>query len=249
MARATAYRILRRLALLLAGDPDPVSHFHSNTYLRHNARRLEHLASLRIGVAGLSVLEVGAGIGDHSHYYIDRGCRITITEAREANLQYLRGRYPGHEIRQLDLDHPEPLGQAPFDVVHCYGVLYHLADPERALAFLASHCGGMLFLETRVSPGEEDAINQVGEKKDRPTEAFSGVGCRPTRPWLFGQLRRHFAYVYIPKTQPNHEEFPVDWTRPAPPSRSIRAIFIASREPIDNNLLLTELPVFQSRHA
>jgi hypothetical protein len=51
----------------------PALQFHSDFYIRHTARRLEHLASLRIPVAALSVLEVGAGIGDHSNYYMDRG--------------------------------------------------------------------------------------------------------------------------------------------------------------------------------
>src|SRR5262245_59527575 len=40
--------------------------FHSDSYRRHNARRLEHLASLRLAVAHATVLEVGAGVGDHS---------------------------------------------------------------------------------------------------------------------------------------------------------------------------------------
>lgn len=83
---------------------DPVQVFHSDHYLRHNARRLEHLASLRIPVAGMTVLEVGAGIGDHSHYYIDRGCSITITEARAENLDYLKRRYPDVHVRFLDMD-------------------------------------------------------------------------------------------------------------------------------------------------
>ena len=36
--------------------PTPAAFFHSHHYLRHNARRLEHLASLGLPVRGLSVL-------------------------------------------------------------------------------------------------------------------------------------------------------------------------------------------------
>ena len=50
----------------------PAYEFHSHHYMRHNARRLEHLASLQIPVDGRTVLEVGAGIGDLSHFYLDR---------------------------------------------------------------------------------------------------------------------------------------------------------------------------------
>ena len=127
--------------------------FHSPHYLRHNARRLEHLASLRIPVSGMSVLEVGAGIGDHSHYYIDRGCSITITEARPENLKYLRRRYSHDKVQFLDMERPSQIDGSPFDIVHCYGLLYHLKNPEKALTFLGRSTKRMLFLETCVSFG------------------------------------------------------------------------------------------------
>jgi 2-polyprenyl-3-methyl-5-hydroxy-6-metoxy-1,4-benzoquinol methylase len=95
---------------------------HDCNPVRHNARRLEHLASLRIPVTGMSVLEVGAGIGDHSHYYMDRDCKITITEARPENIKYMRKHYPGFAIQFLDIEHPTRVDGSPFDVVHCYGL-------------------------------------------------------------------------------------------------------------------------------
>ena len=98
-------------------------------YLRHNTRRLEHLASLRIPVAGMTVLEVGAGIGDYSHYYMDRNCQMTITEVKPINLHILKDRYPNHDVRQLNMEQPVPISNSAFDVVHCYGLLYHLSDP------------------------------------------------------------------------------------------------------------------------
>lgn len=227
----------------------PVHHFHSDHYLRHNARRLEHLASLRIPVAGLSVLEVGAGIGDHSHYYIDRGCRVTITEARPENLTYLRTRYPDCSVQFLDMDSPAGVEGAPFDVVHCYGLLYHLSKPQQALAFLSQNTRRMLLLETCVSFGEGEEINLTGEAQSDPTQAFSGTGCRPTRAWVFGELRRLFDHVYLPATQPCHEEFPLDWTAPDKHEAGLqRAVFIASREPLENAVLTRSLVVHQRRH-
>ena len=32
------------------------------------------------------------------------------------------------------------------------------------------------------------------------------------RQWIFHELCRHFAHVYMPSTQPWHREFPLDWT-------------------------------------
>jgi hypothetical protein len=225
---------------------NPIQSFHSYNYLRHNARRLEHLASLQIPVGDLSVLEVGAGIGDHSHYYIDRGCRVTITEARPENLEILRNRYPGHDIRYLDMDAPSML-KKKFDVTHCYGLLYHLSKPEQALHFLSLHTEKMLFLETCVSFGDGMQPNPIQEEQTDPTQAFSGTGCRPTRAWVFEQLRKLFEFVYLPTTQPWHEEFPLDWSDKTKHQAPLqRAIFIASREKIENPFLASTLI---SRHT
>ena len=227
---------------------DPVTNFHSNNYLRHNARRLEHLASLRISVAGMSVLEVGAGIGDHSSYYIDRGCVITITEARPQNLGFLRRRYPACNIQFMDMERPSRIEGSPFDIVHCYGLLYHLGNPEKALEFLAENARKLLFLETCVTFGEDEHINLTKEPQLNPTQAYSGTGCRPTRKWLFNRLQKFFKYVYLPKTQPCHEEFPLDWNAPEKHNANLqRAIFIGSRVELENDMLVRSLITKQIR--
>ncbi len=228
----------------------PAAVFHAHFYLRHNARRLEHLASLGIPVRGCRVLEVGAGIGDHSHYFLDRGCRVTITEGRAENLEILRRRYPGEDVRLLDLEAPGAFPGGPFEVVHCYGLLYHLSRPQEALDFLAAQCSGLLLLETCVSFGDGEAVHPVAEDRDNPSQAVSGTGCRPTRPWLLARLRERFPHVYVPATQPNHEEFPVDWQRPEEHRHPLkRAVFVASRTPLALPALLTHLPARQERHA
>lgn len=226
----------------------PVHAFHSFEYLRHNARRLEHLASLGIPVAGRSVLEVGAGIGDHSHYYIDRGCRITITEARPENLTYLRRLYPDQSVSLLDLERPADFGEVSFDIVHCYGLLYHLSNPKKALTYLAKNTAKLLLLETCVSFGEQEEVNLIAESQENPTQAYSGTGCRPTRAWLFKELKGLFEHVYVPRTQPCHAEFPLDWTAPQDHKAGLqRAIFVASREILQNDALTSSLPSKQTR--
>jgi ubiquinone/menaquinone biosynthesis C-methylase UbiE len=249
VGKAVAQKVARAFGCEITAANDSLRAFHSDHYLRHNARRLEHLASLRIPVSGMTVLEVGAGIGDHSTYYLDRGCTMLMTEERSENLEILRRRFPDQNIRCLNMEKPEPLSEAPFDVVHCYGLLYHLQNPENALRFLSSVCRGKLFLETCVSFGDDEAINPVSELQINPTQASSGIGCRPTRPWLFKTLRQLFEHVYVPQTQPNHEEFPLDWTtRDHPPDRLSRAMFIASREEIKNEILRPSLISRHERH-
>jgi hypothetical protein len=228
-------------------DPYPI--FHTNNSLRITARRLEHLASLGISVAGNSVLEVGAGIGDHSNYYLDRGCKVTITDGRPANLKYLKLRFPDQDIQFLDLEHPLATENFRFEIIHCYGTLYHLNNPEKALEFLSGCCQKMMFLETCVSFGDQMEINLVKEDEVDLSQSISGFGCRPTRPWLYEKLKALFEYVYIPVTQPNHEEFPIDWMSPERYlGRNCRAVFVASNNKIESPNLTSDLIQKQRYH-
>jgi SAM-dependent methyltransferase len=247
-------KVAKRMApwfgLQVMDASDPRFYFHAFYYLRNTGCRLEHLASLRLPVQGQRILEVGAGIGDLSRYYRDRGCQITITEPREDNLALLRRRFPDADIRKQDLEAPgTELDNEMFDITHCYGTLYHLKNPAAALEYLAKLTRGMLLLESCVSFGDDLAVNIVPEKRENPTQAVSGSGCRPTRRWLFEQLKQSFPYVYVPVTQPHHPEFPIDWSRPdLHKSPLSRAIFIASRTPLTNDQLMTSLPSTQERH-
>ena len=120
---------------------------------------------------------------------------------------------------------------------------------------MAANSSSLLLLETCVSYGEDDSPHLVSEPASCPTQAYSGTGCRPTRPWIFSRLKQLFPHVYVPSTQPNHAEFPTDWrtAREGGPGANHaaalqRAVFVASRTPISNPLLLSELPALQTRH-
>jgi ABC-type polysaccharide/polyol phosphate transport system ATPase subunit/SAM-dependent methyltransferase len=242
----------KRSAVAVATTPamapiDPVAEFHADHYVRHNQRRLEHLASLDLPLAGRSVLEVGAGIGDHTSFFLERGCSVLATDAREENLAVLRRRFPEIESLRLDLDWPEADFEATFDVVYCYSTLDHLSRPAEALEFLADRCRSLLLLEVCVSYGATESIHLVEEPVHHPSQSISGIGCRPTRSWVHAQLGRAFPHVYMPLTQPWHPEFPLDWTQ-APATDLVRAVFVASRDALDNRLLATEIPTRQVRH-
>ncbi len=228
-------------------------HFSHFWYTRHNHRRLEHLASLNLDIKGKSVLEVGAGTGDHSSFFYDRNCSLLITEARDENLTVIKRRLPQiHKVNKkvscakLDIDNPHQSIKQKFDIVYCYGLLYHLKNPAVAIKFMNEKCTDMLLLETQVSMGNKPAINQKEEPQSNPTQSFAGMGCRPTRIWVFNELKKYFKFVYLPTTQPNHNAFPTDWvvgTRTQP-----RAIFVASRKEINNKLLVNYLIMNQKAH-
>lgn len=228
---------------------DPLAQFGSPSYQRHNARRQEHLSSLNLPLHDRSVLEVGAGIGDHTSFFLDRGCTVTATEAREQNLTVLRQRFPNLDVRQLDVDRPDAAEiTESFDIVYCYGLLYHLSQPAEAIAFLSARCRDLLLLETCVSVGEEDELVSLEEDVQNPTQSYCGSGCRPTRRWVFNRLQEHFAHVYLPTTQPWHEQFPIDWSATPEPGTLVRAVFVASHDKINDPHLVPSIPMTQDRH-
>jgi cyclopropane fatty-acyl-phospholipid synthase-like methyltransferase len=222
---------------------DITSTFFTNHYAQINNRRLEHLASLHLDLCDKTVLELGAGVGDLSSFFLDRNCQVTALEAREENLAVLKQRWPQIETSLVDFDQDDFLENdvlsKRYDIVFSYGILYHLQDPARLIRLSARNCKGALLLETCVSPGKDESINRCDEDTSKPTQSYTGVGCRPSRPWILKELKKYFPYVYSTRTQPFHNQFPLDWnaidSNNGPHTRSI---FIASRTAISNRELV-----------
>jgi SAM-dependent methyltransferase len=215
--------------------------FDESAALEINKARMAHLASLHLPIEAKSVLEVGSGIGLLTDFFEARGCKVFSTDARPENIAELLRRHPRRRAAVLDLEQTEAIGSlGRFDVVFCYGTLYHLASPEPALKALAQ-ISDLILLETCLSPGREEAVPLV-EESAAPNQAYSQMGgTRPTRAWVLSNLTRYWGNGYISVTQPSHPEFPLDWTAP-PAGRNTRAIFVGSKAPLANPLLTSDIP-------
>ena len=86
------------------GPSTSINDFNNWHYIQHNQRRQEHLCSLGLDLSHKRVLEVGAGIGDHTTFFIDRGCDVVVTEGRPENFRVLQQRYPHLETHLLDME-------------------------------------------------------------------------------------------------------------------------------------------------
>jgi SAM-dependent methyltransferase len=230
---------------ITAEPVSPLDVFTKPDALAINRARQEHLATLGLDLTGKTVLEVGAGIGLHSQFFLDRNCKITITDGDAENLAAIEKRFPGRDIRMLNLDASNDLAAfGRFDIIYCYGTLYHLRHPDEALARLASVCDGQILVETIVAPGIHAELHLVAEPPSSD-QAVAGIGCRPTRLWVLEALRRHFGYAYTTVTQPGHPDFETNWEL----TRSfgnMRAVFVGSRVPLSLPSLTAELPI---RHS
>jgi protein-L-isoaspartate O-methyltransferase len=208
--------------------------FDSEGAMRINRARQDHLASLGLELVKKSVLEVGAGVGWHTGFLERLGCRVVSTDGRPENVREHLIRFPYREgsVFVADLAVEGSHGRlGDFDIVYCYGTMYHLGDPGLCIRQLAKHCGELFLLETCVSPIDNGEINLVKEDPTNPNQSILGIGCRPGRDWVMTELRKHFPFVYVTVTQPNHPDFDLDWpaSKPNRLSQLSRSVFVASR--------------------
>jgi len=213
-------------------------YFFNNEYQKHNVARLQHLESLKLNLDNKTILEFGAGVGDHTIFYLFKNCQVFPTDARKELVDFIKERL-GVVGETIDAERDfEKIKLLPkFDAIHCYGILYHLNNPEQFLDSIKDKAD-LLLLETCVSGDDKlEGIHLVDEPIDNLSQSFSGKGSRPTRNWVMNKLRNNYKYVYLPKTQPKHTEFPMDWNVNFPEEILIRCVFIASNKELNSDKL------------
>lgn len=228
-----------------AAEPIPVNEgtsvFDDAVATALNQARLAHLDALSLPLAGTSVLDVGCGVGAFAEFYLERGCRYVGIDGRAENIAEMRRRRPEASCAVADVEVDDLSEFGRFDVVHCYGLLYHLESPVRALRALAAVCDRLLLLETMVCDADDAVMMLVDESKTY-NQALRGLGSRPSPAYIAMALNRiGFAHVYGVAEQPAHEDF--QWTATNSRKRRIdghdlRRMFIASREQIDHPTLV-----------
>jgi predicted O-methyltransferase YrrM len=216
--------------------------------LNINRARQDHLASLGLDLAHKTVLEVGSGVGKHTGFFEKLGCTVLSTDARPENTAENLRRYPHRKglVEVADLNIPGSHKKfGTFDVVYCYGTLYHLGDPALCLKDLSENCKDLFLLETCVNSYDNNDVNCVTEESKWKNQSFNGTGCRPSRDWIVSELKKYYPYVYCTRYQPAHRDFPLKW--PADPGEftNTRSVIIASRNPSENRSLISEIPNLQ----
>jgi len=203
---------------------------------------MEHLASLELDLNSKTVLDLGCGAGDLAQFFVERDCSIVCLDARQENIDLLSQQYPDLTAHVANVE-TESLGQfGEFDIVFCYGLLYHLENPIAALRNMRSACKSLLLLSTMVTDHSLPVVMIVDEE-NMPTQALHGLGCRPSPSYITMVLKRvGFPYVYVPTRPPDHPDFlfdridRLDWHTGKHP---LRCVFIASLTELDSAHLKT----------
>ena len=224
----------------VAAEPRPdgggIECFDTTEAAALNQARLDHLAGLGLVIDGRSVLEVGAGVGHLSGFFVDRGCRLVTTEGRPDNVAELRRRFP--DMRSEVADVEDSLGAlGRFDIVFCYGLLYHLENPVRALRNMAEVCDDLLLIETMVCDSPLP-VARLDDEYLTVNQALRGLAHRPSASYVALALNRiGFDHIYATVPGPAHPDY--TWTPLGDCAFSrdghlLRRVFVAARRSIDS---------------
>lgn len=236
----------------LIGPPDPA--FSSKGYLDINNARLQHLASLDLPLENKTILELGSGPGDITDFLIQKGAYVTSIDARIENIQAASqrhqssGRWNGFVYNLETEIRP---GHINYEIILAYGILYHLSNPRKFVKRIAAIKPSLFLMETCVTPELSESKPKqpsgiLGEDRTNGTQALNGAGCRPLRDWLWKLLKKNFTNSYVCKHQPDHPQFPIDWSIATKWDTDLtRSIFVCSSEAMNFSWVLSELPICQ----
>lgn len=167
----------------------------------------DFLAHIRKRVEMSSAVDVGCGLGDFSGFLHDLGFQVRGLDGREENVEECRRRHPGITFERANAEDLLVDQVGKFDLVLCFGLLYHLENPFRAVRGLRSITGQVLLIESMCAPG----VNPAMELLDEPEVVNQGlnyVAFYPTESCLVKMLYRSgFRFVYGFRTLPDYSAF------------------------------------------
>src|SRR5262249_13612586 len=123
-----------------------------------------------------------------------------------------------------------------FDLVFCFGLLYHLENPLLAIRHLHAMTAKLLLVEGVIFPGDEPLMGLIDETSN-DDRGLNHIAFYPTEACLVKMLYRSgFAHVFAFRHQPDHTEY-----RRSSTSARIRTILAASSDELRSNQLLRVL--------
>jgi SAM-dependent methyltransferase len=125
------------------------------------------LIELFTPIKGLSFLDLGAADGYEARAVAARGAaRVVAVEGKDEAFELARAaqdylRLEHHEVRKLDVRRIDTYGLGDFDVVLCFGLLYHMENPFNVLKRICRVTRELLLLETHVAPLSMEGLRDL----------------------------------------------------------------------------------------
>jgi SAM-dependent methyltransferase len=167
--------------------------------------------------------DVGCGLGYFSGFLDSLGLLVRGVDGRNDNVEEASRRFPHISFRTIDAEADALRALGTFDVVLCFGLLYHLENPFRAIRNLHAMTSKLLLVESVVFPGSEPIMALIDEEPN-DDQGLHHIAFYPTEACLVKLLyRAGFPNVYRFSTMPEHPDF-----RPTANVRQVRTMLAAS---------------------
>jgi SAM-dependent methyltransferase len=185
----------------------------------------EFLPSLQENCDMQTALDVGCGFGFFSSYLRSAGFQVSAFDGREENALEARKRDLEVNFETRDVEDPDlPAQLGSHDLVLCFGLLYHLENPFRAIRNLAALTGKVLVVETRVAPFSSN-LALLYEENHAVDQSLGYMAMVPSKNCLVKIMyNAGFPFVYEVKVLPDHEQF-----RGSAIRKPMREMFVAAR--------------------
>ena len=195
--------------------------------IRTRGATIRRVVRALMPVLGLrNALDAGCGVGFFAQTLTELGLETRGFDGRLENVVEARKRFPRIAFERGDVESAEIVALGTFDLVLCFGLLYHLESPMRAIRHLRALTGKGLLIESMCVPGD-DARMMLREEPSQIDQSLTDVAFYPSEQCLVKMLyRAGFAHVYRVPRLPEHDHF-----RETGDHARRRAILFASHMP------------------
>lgn len=142
-----------------------------------------HIKKLNIPKENSSVLDIGSGTGFYIHLLEKYGIgQIMGVDLTETATNGLKEKFPKHHFEQVDISLPNmELKKAPFDLVTCFDVLFHIVDDKKFQSALKNISNvtkeqGYFIFSDNFADVQETATHHVSRTATHIRESLKKVG-------------------------------------------------------------------------
>jgi FkbM family methyltransferase len=206
--------------------------FDQPHYLKHIEARGALIGKLvpelKVALGLATALDAGCGPGFFAQVLNDCNLEVRGFDAREVNINQARLRYPNIPFETRDIEDSSIAQLGVFDLVLCFGLLYHLESPLRAIRHLRQLTGKVLLLESMCIPSKQSVV-LLREEPKSDDQSLTDLAFYPSEECIVKMMHRAgFSSIYRTLLLPDHEDF-----RATSESARRRTVLVASYEPID----------------
>jgi SAM-dependent methyltransferase len=199
-----------------------------NTAREHMLRSL--LPELKQRFDLKTALDLGCGVGHFAHFLHSFGLNVLAIDGRTENVEEAKRRYPDVNFQLGDAQEATLPQLGSFDLVFCFGLLYHLENPFRVIRSIAALATKVALVESVVYPSSVPAMVLMDESNSLD-QGLDHVAFYPSESCLIKMFHlADFSNCYSPDNMPEHDGY-----RLGSNGFRQRTVLVASKRPIDSS--------------